>query len=312
VQPAMEAEDENFYGEDECFVPGNGVTKYRFPTKTFTEKNIPHSEEEPSLVVGVLSNAYNPHDRVKIRHSWAAGHSNVFFLVSGNWTASLEQEFKEYNDLIFSDAPETYRGVTLKVMVLLAAVNKHLPKAMVIKTDDDSYVRMTEMAKLTRTHHNEMSYRGGGCPRGKVLREKGHPWYISPDLYPKDKYPHYALGGGYMLSASANQCAVQQMHQHIRDTEVFPVEDAFVGILLHEGCPHVQCTSHHHFQTSSRRASRGVWVPDQVNKYAILHTVKSYELMLQMHDVACCEPRNDFDVDSVSCAHAICPTTLAN
>ena len=118
------------------------MTQYRFPTQTFNTQTIPHSTEHPSFVVGVLSTATKPQDRTKVRQSWAQGHPNVFFLVAGDWTLQLQHEMEQYQDLIHVDAPEAYRELTTKVMTFLAAANKHLPHAMVVKTDDDSYVQI--------------------------------------------------------------------------------------------------------------------------------------------------------------------------
>ena len=126
-------------GMDSCFVAGRGETTYRFPTKTLTQENIPDSPEAPAVVVGVLSVASRPRERQTIRSTWAYNRTNVFFLVAGNFTTQLQQELHQHNDIIHVEAPETYRDVTTKVMVLFSAVAKYIPKAMVIKTDTDTY-----------------------------------------------------------------------------------------------------------------------------------------------------------------------------
>lgn len=304
-------DEEPFYTEDECFIAGNGMTKYRFPTKTFNTKVIPHSKKKPSFVVGVLSTAHRPHDRTKIRESWALGHDNVFFLVGGNWTNELELEFKEYNDLIYVDSPEHYRLITTKVLAFMQAANKHLPNAMVVKTDDDSYVRMTEMAYTAEKNRKKSFYKGGGCKPDAIVAREHPSWYVNRTLYEPDVYPPYAYGGGYLLSADVNQCALQAMEKRTSDNQVFPIEDAFIGILLQEGCPKVKCETD---KSDWRRYMTGSIVDVSgrqsrvIKGRIIVHQIKSYELMLMMHEDACCRRyRAEFPIDPVSCVNMQCP-----
>ena len=296
-----------FYTEDEAFVPGNGITKFRFPTQTFSLNNIPHDRDDGSLVVGVLSTAHRPHDRTKIRKSWASGYSNVFFLVSGNWTGQLEDEFREHKDMIYIDSPENYRMITAKVMVFFTAVNKYLPNAVILKTDDDSYVRMPEMERIVRLHHAEQLYRGRGCrPDAEVVRNRSSPWYVSRKVYPEKYYPPYAYGGGYLLSASLNRCVVKQMKMRTNETEVFPIEDTYVAILL-QNCPRVKCKSDHRFETFSHHPIPPKYHKDILTR-SIIHQVKSYETMMMMHEVACCDVRNRrFPRESINCDSVVCP-----
>ena len=302
-----------FYTQDECFVAGSGMTKYRYPTKTFNTQNIPHSEEAPSFVVGVLSTGDRPQDRTKVRQSWALGHSNVFFLVAGNWTRELEREFQEYQDLIYFEAPEAYRMLTLKVLAFLQAVKKHLPEAMILKTDDDSYVRMTEIADTARKNLNKALYRGGGCKaNSKVAREHDSPWYLNRTMYEPDTYPPYAYGGGYIWSPQVNQCAIRAMEKRTSDAEVFPIEDALIAILLQDGCPEVKCDSKFSYQTWStlKPPDRR---PRDIKDRTIAHQVKTTDLMLGMHEYACCRQsiRHPWKFDPVSCADIKCPKFIA-
>jgi len=297
VVPATTIE---FFGEDECFVPGKGRTKYRFPTRTFPNNTAP-------VVVGVLSTAHLPQERTKVRQSWALGRTNVFFLVSGNWTDVLEQEFKQHSDLIWINELETYRGVTVKVLVWLSAVNKHIPSAFVVKTDDDSYVRMIELEQIAKLQKDPL-YLGFGCVENGVIRDPKNPWYVSRDIYRRKKFPKYTYGGGYILSADVNDCAVQHIQERLNDAEVFPIEDAFVGVLV-EGCHDVVCKHDERFKTYSVQGEVPNLGPDDVKNATILHQVKSYEIMLLLHNEACCEAVADgFIWDQKSCAHVICPT----
>ena len=297
----------SFFTEHSVVIPGIGETTYRVP-KTFDTEN----EDVQSLVVGVLSTAQRPHDRVKVRSSWASGYSNTFFLVAGDWTVELEEEFKEHNDLIYIARPEGYRLITLKVLVFLAAAREHLPHSAVMKTDDDTYVRMSEVIKLVDEHKGEPLYHGAHCGQKHVVRRPEDPWYVSREVLARDTYPNFAYGGGYVLSSSTNKCAVEKMWER-NDAELSPVEDAFVGLLV-EDCPG-ECTADGRFMTGSpaRGHNEGKRQPEIINAKLVVHKLKSYELMMSMHDQACCNRTRlvrkmvNVTADPVSCANTLCP-----
>ena len=260
---------------------------------------------EAAAVVGVLSTGHRPHERTWVRQSWAQGRTNVFFLVAGDWTKSLEREFRQYNDVIWIDEPEAYRSITVKVVVWLSAVNKHLPNAFVVKTDDDSYVRMIELEHLAMTRQAPL-YLGFGCEENWVVRDPENPWYIPRNVYRRNKFPKYAYGGGYVLSPDVNDCAVQNIQQRQNDKDVFPIEDAFVGIVV-EGCLNVVCTHDERFKTFSVQGMVPDFVPSAMQNATIVHQVKSYEVMLTLHDEACCKAVEDgFLWDATSCAQVVC------
>jgi len=297
----------DYYGEDECFIPGKGQTKYRFPTKTF-------QNSDALVVVGVLSTAHRPQSRNNVRRSWSAGRNNVFFLVSGDWTDELAKEFEEYNDVFWVDDPEAYRGITTKVLVWLAAAKKHLPDAFVVKADDDSYVRLFELEQMAIQQEGPL-YLGHGCRDHNVIRDKKDAWYVSRDMYKPDRYPRYAYGGGYVLSPEVNACALDYLEERKDDTAVFPIEDAFVGLMVERGCNYkVQCTNDDRFRTHSldKKPSFQKW---NIKNHIIVHQVKKEEHMLKLHQVTCCASEHDpFLPDPVSCARVPCiadqPTNL--
>ena len=291
--------DAYFYVKDKCFVPGKlGLTEYRYPARTF-------SNNKASVVVGVLSTGNRPHERTRVRQSWAIGRTNVFFLVSGEWTKSLEVEFQKYEDMIWIAEPETYRSITVKVVVWLSAVNKHMPSAYVVKTDDDSYVRMIELEHVSKTKQYPL-YIGSGCVENWVIRDPKNPWYVSRNIYRRKRFPKYAYGGGYLLSPDVNECAVQHIQERQSDTQVFPIEDAFVGVLV-EGCHNVVCTHDERFKTYSIQGEVLDLGPSDVKNATIVHQVKSYEIMLTLHDEACCKAAEDgYLWDETSCAQVIC------
>ena len=294
--------EEPFYSYNECFIPGFGVREYRYPKKTFIQEN-------RTFIVGVLSTSFRPQDRIAVRRTWAYGHSNVFFLVSGNWTPALEQEFKVHNDLFYLNSAEAYRMVTAKVLAFLSAVHRHMPQTAVLKTDDDSYIRMRSIADIEEMKAPGLHYIGEKFVHDddSVMRSPKHKWHVSYELYPHETYPPYAYGGGYILSAEAVECAVQQINQR-NDTEVFPVEDAFVGILM-SGCPNVQMHEQDNFYTESKaRNADHPKTRDDIKTTVILHQVWDPIQMRELHQEVCCPTSgNPFPMDPISCMGFQCP-----
>ena len=302
IAPAQEHQP--FYSEDECFIPGQGDTTYRYPIKPFAKnKNNP-----PAVVVGVLSTAHDPQRRFNVRQTWAMGRSsNVFFLVAGNWTASLAQEFQEYNDLFWVEGDEDYREITVKVIAWLAAAHKHFPNSFVVKADDDSYVRLSVLEQIARNQEGPL-YLGGIVRHGVVFRDESNPWYVPQELMDADEYPDYAYGGGYVLSPDVNTCALDYLDERMDDNMVFPIEDAFVGLMVQRGCKYkVECTNDDRFLTGIDWNGGPTFEKWDIQHKVIVHEVKKEKQMRKLHHAACCPADEDpFVPDFVSCSQIIC------
>lgn len=297
---AMTSKTELYYTEDESFIPGKGNTKYRYPTKTY-------GRSDALVVVGVLATAHRPLARNYVRQSWAKGRNNVFFLVAGNWTEELAQEFEEYNDMFWVDDVEAYRGITVKVIAWLAAAKKHLSDSFVVKADDDSYIRLFELEQMAIQQEGPL-YLGHGCRDHEVIRDKKDAWFVSRKVYEPDRYPRYAYGGGYVLSPEVNACALDYLDARRDDDQVFPIEDAFVGLMVERGCNYkVECTNDNRFRTHSldKKPSFDKW---DIKHKIIVHQVKTEVHMNKLHRATCCSTESDpFLPDPVSCAEVSCP-----
>lgn len=314
------SQQQPLYAEHVVNIPAVGNVTYRLAA------DVPSAATSPPLVIGVLSTAHQRHHRARVRASWAAGYTDrVFFLVGGDWTPALQQEFAAHGDLLHIGAPEGYRQVTLKVLVWLAVAVRHWPTAVVMKTDDDTYVRVSEVEKLVQRHGgtNTPLYIGRPCRDGKniVRSDPQHPWFVSRDVLPMAKYPAFAYGGGYVLSASTAACAVQQLYR-LNHTTLVPVEDGYVGVLV-DACAKAsnneqhQCAVDWRFLTGSPR-DVNKRTPDVINYRLVVHKVISYESMMTMHDQACCNTTQvdrgmrDVTADPVSCAYVTCPAKFAS
>ena len=299
-QSATTVPEEWLYGEDEFFVPGIGYTKYRYPTMTY-------GNMDPLVVVGVLATAHDPQRRHTVRQTWANGRTDVFFLVAGDWNDVIANEFKQYNDLFWIDGVEDYREITVKVIAWLAAANKHLQNSFVVKADDDSYVRISALERIAR-NQKEPLYLGQAVHAGDVIRDEKEPWYVPLELFEPNHFPNYAYGGGYVLSPEVNACALDYLEARMDDDKVFPIEDAFVGLMVQRGCNYrVQCTEDDRFLTGKDWDGGPTFEKWDIKHKIIVHEVKKKEDMHKLHHEACCPSEEDpFAPDFVSCAHVFC------
>ena len=142
---------------------------------------------------------------------------------------------------------------------------------------------------------------------------KKNPWFVSRDLYKPDRYARYAYGGGYVLSPEVNACALDYLDERKDDKIVFPIEDAFVGLMVERGCNFkVECTNDDRFRTHSRdkKPSFKKW---DIKTHIVVHQVKKEEHMLKLHQDTCCGSDEDgFLPDPVSCAHVFCISEKPN
>ena len=274
-------EKELLYGQDRAVFAGMNRT-YRFPMHAFERLQ---SENKDLMIVGVLSAAHVRSKRDTVRQTWAKGHHSVFFLIAGNWTSEIADEFNSQQDLIWMNAPETYRGVTEKVQVLFHAVHTHMqPYSSILKTDDDSYVRLDALQRrIHSTTQLDNALYWGDCQHNWVIRDPQHFRYVPESLYDNggDKfYPVYAVGAGYLLTKDLVHCVLNRMQQH----RSFPVEDAHTGV--HVFACHVNCTA----------AGKGMVYNDfkaGATSFLIMHHVPNHQVMRRLHRRSCCSATPD-------------------
>lgn len=163
------------------------------------------------VVILVLASPQGALRRNAIRGSWMHSYNSKSIKVTSKFllgtlglakskVASLQQEYKQYGDmLLFDSLKDSYFNLSLKVLHGLNWVERELPHFdFVIKTDDDSFVRVEKVAKaFIKMGCPELLYwgyfNGHGFPEptGKWAEKN---WHSCPHYLP------YAMGGGYVLT----------------------------------------------------------------------------------------------------------------
>ena len=97
-----------------------------------------------------------------------------------------------------------------------------------MKTDDDVFVNVTNVLRLTRQPNLDRVVFGLCMQNMKPTRHIRHKWYASKLSYPEDRYPAYCAGTGYVMSAKVASDIV-----HISPSiPFFHLEDVYIGLCV--------------------------------------------------------------------------------
>ncbi len=190
------------------------------------------------IIILILSSPGGVIRRNAIRGTWLHNyHSGLLkvtsrFLIGTNRLlkekiGNLTVEQNQFGDLLlFPDLKDSYSNLSRKVLNGLEWAYKTETFDFLIKTDDDSYVRIDHVAKnLQQMDCNERLHWGFfmGCafpePIGKWAE---HNWFNCPHYLP------YAMGGGYVISSRVVSMIMRFSHR----LRLYNNEDVTVGSWL--------------------------------------------------------------------------------
>ncbi|XP_012934700.2 lactosylceramide 1,3-N-acetyl-beta-D-glucosaminyltransferase B-like [Aplysia californica] len=140
---------------------------------------------------------------------------------------ALKRESLTYQDVVAADFVDSYRNLTLKMMVGLHWVSKHCPRARyVLKCDLDTFVNLPLMARI-------LPIISAKVPRFMIghRHEKSLPpvlrsgkWAVSETDYPFEYFPPYLIGHSYVMSADIAPRIVSVA----KSLPLIPAEDAHI------------------------------------------------------------------------------------
>ncbi|XP_036409725.1 beta-1,3-galactosyltransferase 2 [Megalops cyprinoides] len=199
---------------------------------------------DPFLVLLIAAEPSQAEARDAIRQTWGnhslvpgLGLVRIFLLGLGRpgnarlqW--SIEEESRQHHDIIQQEYLDTYYNLTIKTLMGMNWVATHCPHAAyVMKTDSDMFVNTEYLIQklLKPGLPPRQNYFTGYLMRGYAPnRNKDSKWYMSPELYPSERYPVFCSGTGYVFSADlagkiyAASLSIRRLH----------LEDVYVGICL--------------------------------------------------------------------------------
>ena len=189
------------------------------------------------LVVFVISSSSNFVARSTIRKTWAnaklsLGMPRIVVFVLGKPSnqesqKKIQQEANANGDILQGDFFDTKRTLPLKtIMMLRWASNARFE--YILKTDDDMYVHMSRLTNWLRTRDaTQWLYAGKRRENASVTRLRLAAYPVAYEEFSEAHYPYYCYGGFYILSG---KMLPKLMEAH-RNHKLFPVEDAYVGVL---------------------------------------------------------------------------------
>ncbi|XP_038060580.1 beta-1,3-galactosyltransferase 1-like [Patiria miniata] len=195
--------------------------------------------KEVFLLVFIATIHAHTEQRQAIRETWGSPREVMgkkivtLFLLAQNQYVNLQQQVEEesnkHHDILQEDFQDTYKNLTLKTIMAMKWASTHCPHASyVMKTDDDSYVSYDNLVKhLTRSP--SINYAVGRLfPSAAPFRNPSNKWYVSKETYPRDIYPPFLAGTGYVLSTDV----AGKVFQMSLRTKYIHLEDIFVALCL--------------------------------------------------------------------------------
>ncbi|XP_075038757.1 beta-1,3-galactosyltransferase 2 [Mixophyes fleayi] len=201
-------------------------------------------EKRPFLILLIAAEPHQTEARQAIRQTWgneslAPGIQilRLFLLgvhskLNGLTEQAIVDESRQYHDIIQQEYLDTYYNLTIKTLMGMNWVATYCPNIpYVMKTDSDMFVNteylINKLLKPDQTPRT--NYFTGYLMRGYAPnRNKDSKWYMSPELYPSERYPVFCSGTGYVFSGDLAgkifkvSLSIRRLH----------LEDVYVGICL--------------------------------------------------------------------------------
>lgn len=293
---------------------GDGIMiPYIFPTQTVeivADKLM--NNPQPMMLVSILSHCLNFDLRQYIRDTWFNYNVNFkpYFVIAydinkddssntnndnNNNNNNLEltnkivNEFIKYNDLIILKTDEDYRTILpYKSLGSFQIFEKYFGNTIgsrnkkilaVLKTDDDSYVRMNKVMNnamlLTDFDDKKKSnmFYFGICFRQKKidlkLRSNMSKNPITKQLWQSDYLPDYCAGEGYTISWDLMIC-INKFVINKKTYHFMPIEDIATGIYA-QLC-NVSITNHagYHSLTNAKNPKK-----DKFQQFTLWHYINN-------------------------------------
>ncbi|XP_060563193.1 acetylgalactosaminyl-O-glycosyl-glycoprotein beta-1,3-N-acetylglucosaminyltransferase-like [Ruditapes philippinarum] len=157
--------------------------------------------------------------------------------------ASINQEFKQYGDILQGDFVDSYHNLTLKGVTAYKWVTEKCRNAQVIlKIDDDVIINMfhflTQTVPFIVSKPKHIACRRSGMAR--VNRNPNNKWFVAKELFVGEKtYPEYCEG--FMVAFSND--LLPSLFKSAMLTPFFWIDDVYLYGLVPRNIPGVHYTN---------------------------------------------------------------------
>eukprot|EP01105_Mastigella_eilhardi_P028034 TRINITY_DN89_c0_g1_i4.p1 TRINITY_DN89_c0_g1~~TRINITY_DN89_c0_g1_i4.p1 ORF type:complete len:448 (-),score=116.34 TRINITY_DN89_c0_g1_i4:839-2182(-) len=117
----------------------------------------------------------------------------------------VDAEARLHGDIVLLDGfTDSYLNLTKKTLAILQWVDENENFEFLVKMDDDTFPDVRAIhQRLLMPQRSNLDVQMGRFIRNAVpVRNPSAQWYVSPQEYPSNQYPAYAIGPLYVLGAA--------------------------------------------------------------------------------------------------------------
>lgn len=194
------------------------------------------------------------HHNVPVKIVFLIGR-HIYDPYLGNETQTrLDNEIRDYGDILQEDFLDTYNNLTIKSVMMLkwiADTRCHEKFKFLVKCDDDTFINIPNLLhyllggtlplyNATVSLYDEKSYKvlnernrltqtsklliGYKFCNSKPISSVTNKWYMPYYMFPNDTYPNYLSGGSYLMSSDI----VPELYTSALSSSLIYLEDIFI------------------------------------------------------------------------------------
>ncbi|RDY05412.1 Hydroxyproline O-galactosyltransferase GALT6, partial [Mucuna pruriens] len=201
--------------------------------------NLPRSGVE--LFLGILSAGNHFAERMAARKSWMQHNSIKYSKVVARFfvalhpkievNVELKEEAEYFGDIVIVPYMDNYDLVVLKTVAICEYGVRTVSAKYIMKGDDDTFVKVDAILNQLRNVPHSMSFYIGNINYHHKPLRRGK-WAVTYKEWPREDYPPYANGPGYILSSDIAGYVVSEFEVH--KLRLFKMEDVSMGMWVQQ------------------------------------------------------------------------------
>lgn len=186
-------------------------------------------------------------------------HTLVFFVglsADAAVRSNVSAEAKLHGDTVVLPYRDAYRNLTYKFVYGIKWTVDNCPDVKhVIKMDDDIVVNVYRLDAYLKDSSAQDAFHCLTWHRMGVVRDKNSPWYLSKEMYRKDRFPPYCSGSAMLLPTKK----LRALYMASFFVPFISVDDAYVSgeLALLANISHVEINKEFTLQGKWQKVARG-------------------------------------------------------